>query len=52
LRVLSTTFAPLLQGKTTLRHRWHTMVAFLLYGQLCRATLNALAQRRFQVRFT
>jgi hypothetical protein len=27
---LSTTFAPLLQGKTTLRHLWLTMIAFLL----------------------
>jgi hypothetical protein len=52
LRVLSTTFAPLWQGKTTLCHRWRTMIAFLLYGRLRRATLEALTQRRFQVRFT
>ncbi len=52
LMVLSTTFAPLRQGKTTLRHRWRTMIAFLLYGRLRRATLDALTQRRFQVRFT
>jgi hypothetical protein len=52
LRVLSTTFAPLWQGKTTLRHRWRTMIAFLLYGRLRCSTLDALAQRRFQVRFT
>ena len=52
LMVLSTTFAPLLQGKITLRHLWRTMIAFLLYGRLCRSTLDALAQRRFQVRFT
>jgi hypothetical protein len=49
--VLSTTFAPLLQGKTTLRHRWRTMIAFLRYGRLRRATLDALTQWRFQVRF-
>jgi len=52
LMALSTTFEPLLQGKTTLRHLWLTMIAFLLYGQLHRSTLDALAQRRFQVRFT
>ena len=52
LMVLSTTFAPLLQGKITLRHLWRTMIAFLLYGRLRRSTLDALAQRRFQVRFT
>jgi hypothetical protein len=52
LMVLSTTFAPLWQGKTTLRHRWRTMIAFLLYGRLRRATLDALTQRRFQIRFT
>lgn len=52
LMVLSTTFAPLLQSKITLRHRWRTMIAFLLYGRLHRATLDALTQRRFQVRFS
>ena len=52
LMVLSTTFAPLWQGKITLRHLWRTMIAFLLYGRLRRATLDALTQRRFQVRFT
>jgi hypothetical protein len=52
LMVLSTTFAPLLQGKTTLRHLWCTMIAFLLYARLRRSTLDALARRRFQVRFT
>jgi len=51
LMVLSTTFAPLLQGKTTLAHLWRTMIAFLLYARLPRSTLDALAQRRFQVRF-
>jgi len=51
LTVLSTAFKPLLQGKTTLRHLWHTTIAFLLYGRLRRSTLDALAQRRFQVRF-
>jgi len=51
LMVLSTPFAPLWQGKITLRHLWRTMIAFLLYGRLRRATLDALAQRRFQVRF-
>ena len=50
--VLSTTFEPLLQGKTTLCHRWRTMIAFLLYGRLRHSTLDALAQRRFQVRFS
>jgi len=50
--VLSTTFEPLLQGKTTLRHLWRTMIAFLLHGRLRRSTLKALARRRFQVRFT
>jgi hypothetical protein len=49
--VLSATFAPLGQGKITLRHLWRTMIAFLLYGRLRRATLDALTQRRFQVRF-
>jgi hypothetical protein len=52
LMVLSTTFAPLLRVKTTLRHLWRTMIAFLLYGRLRRSTLDALAQRRFQIRFT
>lgn len=52
LMVLSTTFEPLLQGKTTLCHLWRTMIAFLLYGRLRRSTLDALAQRRFQVRFS
>jgi hypothetical protein len=51
LMVLSVTFAPLWQGKTTLRHLWRTMIAFLLYGRVHRATLDALIQRRFQVRF-
>lgn len=52
LMVLSTTFQPLLQGKITLRHRYQTMMAFLLYGHLRRSTLKQLTQRRFQVRFT
>ena len=52
LTVLSAAFKPLLQGKTTRRHLWRTMIAFLLYGRLRRATLDALARRRFQVRFT
>ena len=52
LMVLSTAFEPLLQGKTTLRHLWRTMIAFLLHGRLRRSTLDALVQRRFQVRFT
>jgi hypothetical protein len=52
LMVLSTAFEPLLRGKTTLRHLWRMMIAFLLYGRLPRSTLDALAQRRFQVRFT
>lgn len=52
LMVLSTAFEPLWQGKTTLRHLWRTMIAFLLYGRLSRSTLDALVQRRFQVRFT
>jgi hypothetical protein len=52
LMVLSTAFEPLLQGKTTLRHLWRTMIAFLLHGRLRRSTLDALARRRFQVRFT
>ena len=51
LMVLSTAFEPLLQGKATLRHLWRTTIAFLLYGRLRRSTLDALAQRRFQVRF-
>jgi len=50
--VLSTTFEPLWQAKTTLRHLWRTMIAFLLYGRLRRSTLDALTQRRFQVRFS
>ena len=50
--VLSTTFQPLLQGKITLRHLFQTMMAFLLYGHLRRATLKKLTQRRIQVRFT
>jgi len=41
-----------LQGKATLRHLWRTMIGFLLYGRLRRSTLDALARRRFQVRFT
>ncbi|MGC1954390.1 MAG: hypothetical protein WA970_17800 [Gammaproteobacteria bacterium] len=52
LMVLSTTFVPLRQGTTSLRHLWRTMIAFLLYGRLRRSTLDALAQRHFQVRFT
>ena len=52
LMVLSTTFQPLLQGKITLRHLFQTMMAFLLYGHLRRATLKKLTQRRIQVRFT
>jgi hypothetical protein len=52
LMVLSTTFEPLCQGKTTLAHLWRTMIAFLLYGRLRHSTLDALAERRFQVRFT
>ena len=50
--VLSTTFQPLLHAKITLRHLFQTMMAFLLYGHLRRATLKKLAQRRIQVRFT
>jgi len=52
LIVLSTRFEPLLQGKTALRHLWRTMIAFLLHGRLRRSTLEVLARRRFQVRFT
>jgi len=47
LMVLSATFEPLWQDKTTLCHLWRTMIAFLLYGRLRRSTLDALAQRRF-----
>jgi hypothetical protein len=50
LMILSTTFEPLVRGKTTLRHLWRTMIAYLLYGRLRRSTLDALAQRRIQVR--
>jgi hypothetical protein len=52
LMILSTAFQPLLQAKMTLAHLWQAMVAFLLYGQLRRSTLEKLTQRRFQVRFT
>lgn len=52
LMVLSTAFEPLMQGKNTLRHLWRMMIAFLLYDQLSRSTLDTLAQCRFQVRFT
>lgn len=52
LMVLSNTFEPLLRGKSTQRHLWRTMIAFLLYGRLPRSSLDTLAQRRFQVRFT
>lgn len=51
LMVLSTTFQPLLHGTITLRHLHQTMMAFLLYGHLRRATLKKLSQRRIQVRF-
>jgi len=40
--VLSTAFEPLLQGKTTLRHLWHTMIAFLLYEHMCHRDLGRL----------
>jgi len=50
--VLSATFNALLEGKITLRHLWRTMIAFLLYGRLRRSTLEALAKRHFQIRFT
>lgn len=52
LMCLSTAFEPLLKGKITLQHLWRTMVAFLLYGRLRKSTLNALAELRFQMRFT
>jgi hypothetical protein len=52
LVILSRSFQPLLQGKMTLRHLWQAMSAFLMYGQLCSHTLDALAQRRVQIRLT
>ena len=52
LMTLSNTFEPLLRGKSTQRHLWRTMIAFLLYGRLPRSSLDTLTQRRFQVRFT
>lgn len=51
LMVLSSAFQPLLQGKITRAHLWRAMMAFLLYGQLQRATVEELRRRRFQIRF-
>ena len=50
--ILSTTFQSHLQGKMTCRHLFQVMMAFLLYGQLRRSTLDELAQRRRQIRLT
>ena len=52
LMILSTTFQAHLQGKMTCRHLFQAMLAFLLYGQLRRSTLDELAQRRRQIRLT
>ena len=52
LMILSTTFQSHLQGKMTCRHLFQAMMAFLLYGQLRRSTLDKLAQRRRQIRLT
>jgi hypothetical protein len=52
LMLLSTTFQSHLQGKMTCRHLFQAMMAFLLYGQLSRSTLDKLAQRRRQIRLT
>lgn len=50
LMSLSTTFQIYLQGKMTCRHLWQCMMAFLLEGHLSRHTLDALLQRRIQIR--
>jgi hypothetical protein len=50
LMVLSTTFQVHLQGKTTGQHLWECLLAFLLEGYLRRQPLEALRQRRIQIR--
>jgi len=50
LMVLSRTFQAWLQGKMTRRHRWQARMAFLSQGELGRASLAQIAQRRCQVR--
>lgn len=50
LTILSTTFQVHLQGKTTARHLWLCMIAFLLEGHLRQHPLDTLAQHRFQSR--
>jgi hypothetical protein len=50
LMILSTTFQTYLQGKITYRHLWLRMMAFLLEGDLSWHTLEALRQRRIQIR--
>jgi len=50
LTILSTTFQVHLQGKTTCRHLWICLIAFLLEGQLSQSPFDALAHQRFQIR--
>ena len=48
--MLSTTFQVHLYGKTTCRHLWICLIAFLLEGQLSQSPFDTLAQHRFQIR--
>jgi hypothetical protein len=50
LTILSTTFQVHLHGQMTCRHRWECLMAFLLEGYLRRHPLEALRQRRIQIR--
>lgn len=50
LTILSTTFQAHLQGKTTCRHLWLCLIAFLLEGHLEQNPFDTLAQHRFQIR--
>jgi hypothetical protein len=48
---LSTTFQVHLQGKTTCRHLWLCLIAFLLEGHLRQQPLDTLAQQRCPIRW-
>lgn len=50
LTILSKTFQSPLQDKTTCRHLWLCLIAFLLEGHLHQHPLDTLAQQRIQIR--
>ncbi len=52
LLILSDKFQEHLEGKTTIKHLWITLIAFLMCSQIDIAELSMQSERKIQIRFT